>query len=321
MEGFRMFAVERWVAQPGRFYSCYVQQTGDPSDKIFVSILQSNESISPSQQTFLYDTFFRDKPQENLQVRETLAGALLCSLQPPNESLGNVYPIVSGDFDAEIPLVKAVIALKALRRPVTPVPPYLTLQERQEFVRIYRIPVSSECCESDRLFAEAVVDFVRTVQHALRHLNFFPYLCKVDGVVSAVLIQAIKLYQQQYNESTALRYDGKKNTEAAMNALIKNNIERPAGLPGDGTLTEETWKCICYRLQDLNDALRDLGFNISDDPLREPEQFTEAIKAFESAHNLIPDGLLNQKTITTLVAVWEQQHSVECPPSDPHKQV
>jgi hypothetical protein len=59
-------------------------------------VLKANETISASQQEFIYDLFFRGKPEENLEVVDSLIGTLMCSPNPPPESLGPAILIPGG---------------------------------------------------------------------------------------------------------------------------------------------------------------------------------------------------------------------------------
>ena len=90
-----------------------------------------------------------------------------------------------------------------------------------------------------------------------------------------------------------------------MNFRGTSNVERPAGLPSDGTLTPETWKCIQLRIQDFHKTLEDLGFYGSDDPIRQHVRFCEIIKQFQTSCGIMPSGLLCEKTIGELITKWK----------------
>jgi len=304
LSGYRLYAIEQWVAQPGRFYCTFLQHTKDPKDTVKVLVVKSNDNISPAQQTFVHDTFFTDKPAEYLTTHETRYGTILCSNNPPDESLGSHIFLSSGDFDQEASIVKMIVALKQLGFvDVKSTPPYLPEEQKQQFTQKFAIKV-----QDNEEFPDMVVQFIKDIQVALKHLNHFPYLCVIDGILSPVLIKSIQLFQQLYNESTEVRYDGQHTFASTMNFRgSKKNEERPASLATDGSLTADTWDCIKYRVICLKDALFDLGFQGVNDPFREHQKFVELIKEFQDSVKILPDGLLSQKTVLALIEKWNHR--------------
>lgn len=85
----------------------------------------------------------------------------------------------------------------------------------------------------------------------------------------------------------------------------KNAQELPARLLDNGELTPDTWECIKYRVGNLKNALADLGFDGVEDPIRQHTRFTEFVKQFQNSAGILPDGLLSQKTIQTLINTWK----------------
>lgn len=90
----------------------------------------------------------------------------------------------------------------------------------------------------------------------------------------------------------------------------KSTQELPSRLPDDGTLTSETWECIVYRIENLKNALVDLGFDGVDDPIQQHVRFSTLVKQFQTSIDMLPDGLLSQKTIQALVFKWKSDSSI-----------
>ena len=202
LKGFRLWAVESWVSQPGRFYSSFLHRTGLPSDTVKVCVVVCNDKISPSQQSFIFEKFFQSKPSEGLSAEECRLGTILCSSDPPvTEVVGPAFHLPGGDYDKEISLVKMSITLKAL----TIYSPTLSSQQRSDLIQSYQLALEEEDDGhglEDKGFADVLVCFIKDVQVALRHLNLFPYLCKIDGIFSDVLTKSILMFQKRFNCSS-----------------------------------------------------------------------------------------------------------------------
>jgi len=109
--GYKIFAVLQWLRALQRFYSVLIVPTGNPNDKITVSILRVVSELPLAQQTTITDTFLRPTAP-HVFSRETINGTILLAnadFPPPNLDL---VPIPDGDFEAFEPALMAMVNLQ-----------------------------------------------------------------------------------------------------------------------------------------------------------------------------------------------------------------
>ncbi|KAI9512172.1 hypothetical protein F5148DRAFT_1008388 [Russula earlei] len=285
LDGFQLFAVEKWVTERTRPIVSLIVYTGDPLHKITVTALSPSHTLRPEAAKAEWDRAIRDLRQAGARPRDTEHGTIMVTSLANFRSDYTIVPIPSGFFlEARDRLYTNINVLRigCCGRMA------LTLEEprqahdttKDRFIAMYRM---SDKIRSSALFGTTILELVRLIQAALSLFGMFS-LCQDerDGLLCDLTVDGIQRWVTEIGES----HMGVEPTERVADPVV-----------------------VCALLSQVSDVrnkLSALGFVtpqlIPQDPFLDPQRFLRAISAFQDSrlfsssspsNQLLTDDVLN----------------------------
>ncbi|KAJ5069069.1 hypothetical protein M0811_11970 [Anaeramoeba ignava] len=277
LEGYQLYSIAEWNVNVIKFFSTFVYHTGNKEDKVKACIINFDSNTTESQQALINKMFFSfDIPE--LYLAELPEGNILISnstsFTSDNQTL---FLIPSGDFEQDQPLINLNLNLIRLvgnseKNLIRKIEKIEDLEEkfRKDYQISKNIPIN-----------QAVNDLVLELQVSLQHLDLFPSISKIDGVLNDVTLLGIQGFKTRF-----LKNKGKQ-TQNKISYLNKRI---------DQELNFNLFSQIKNTLQNICSKLSNLGFSTDHNVIKEPSFLVELIKHFQVSSNIFPDGRLGIKT-------------------------
>ncbi|CAK5263049.1 unnamed protein product, partial [Mycena citricolor] len=97
LDGFQIYAVEKWIVDRNRAVTCLTVYTGDPAHRIIVTALRPAASLSPAEAHAEWDKAIQHL-RRDARPRETPHGVVLATSLAHFRSDYTIVPIPNGDF-------------------------------------------------------------------------------------------------------------------------------------------------------------------------------------------------------------------------------
>ncbi|KAG8804735.1 hypothetical protein FRC20_003849 [Serendipita sp. 405] len=264
LEGYQMYAVEKWVVDRSKFMKVVVVFTGDPKDVISVTVVTPSSKLTNEQAQMEYDNACRLLRRDGARPRQTVLGVILTTNLASFRSDLNIVRIPGGDYLADQDKLYVNINLLRLgcggRTALTLESPSESIQER--FKQLYSIPAIAV----QRLtFEHVVLAFVKLVQSALMIYDLLDMSDERDGLLGDATVDSVQRWTLEIGEK-----------------LRELRLE-PAERILDPPVVASILSVVASTRSKLL-ALLPTAANVPKDPFQHPRAFTEALAIVSPAH-------------------------------------
>ncbi|KIM25568.1 hypothetical protein M408DRAFT_331115 [Serendipita vermifera MAFF 305830] len=269
LEGYQMYAVEKWVVDRSKFMKVVIVFTGNPQDVITVTVITPSATLRNDQAQEEYDGAVRELRRDGARPRQTVLGLIMITSLANFRSDLNIVKIPQGSFlDARDTLYVNINLLRlgcSGRTALTLDPPTEAIQEK--FRQLYSIPVIAV----QRLSFETVVlEFVRLIQSALIIFDLFDFNYERDGLLCDTVVDSVQRWTLEIGEK----------------------LEELALEPADRVLDPPVVAGILSVIASIRSkmiAILPAGANVPRDPFQYPRLFTESLALVSPEHLAFAD--------------------------------
>ncbi|KAG8814770.1 hypothetical protein FRC17_000976, partial [Serendipita sp. 399] len=279
LEGYQMYAVEKWVVDRSRFMKVVLVFTGDPKDVISVTIITPSSKLSNEEAQLEYDNACRVLRRDGARPRQTVLGVILTTNLASFRSDLNIVRIPGGDYLSEKDKLYVNINLLRLgcsgRTALTLEAPSESIQER--FKQLFSIPAIAV----QRLTFEGVVlSFVRLVQSALMIYDLLDMSDERDGLLGDATVDSVQRWTLEIGEK--------------LRELRLEPAERILDPPVVASILS-----VVAAVRSKLLVLLPAAANVPKDPFQHPRAFTEALALVSPAHLTRPGPTGNPQAFLT----------------------
>ncbi|KAI0269158.1 hypothetical protein BC834DRAFT_967810 [Gloeopeniophorella convolvens] len=268
LEGYQLFAVEKWVTERTRPIITLAVYTGDPFHRITVTALSPSFLLRPEEAKVEWDRVLRELRQAGARPRDTEHGTLMVTSLANFRSDYTIVPIPSGFFlEARDHLYTNINLLRmgcSGRMALTLQEPRDTTKDR--FIGMYRM---HDRIRSPQLFSTTILELVKLIQAALSFFGLFS-LCQEErnGLLCDVTVDGIQRWVTEIGEP----YMGVEPTERVADPVVVC--------------------ALLSQVSNIRNKLYTLGFGhlIPKDPFLDPQGFIKAVCAFQDSRLFSPSS-------------------------------
>ncbi|KAL6309539.1 hypothetical protein BKA93DRAFT_722828 [Sparassis latifolia] len=260
LEGFQIFAVERWVVERRRPVTALTVLTGEPSHKITVTALSPQSSLSQVDAATEWDNAIRELRREGARAKETDKGTLMVTSLANFRSDYTIVHIPRGNFllvREQLYTNINILRMGCSGRSA------LTLEEpsdatKDRFISMYRIPEKA-LAQSSTLFNDTVLELVKLIQAALTIYGMLDILPEErNGLLCDVTCEGLRRWVVEIGE-------------------LYMKVE-PMERVADPSIVAALFSSILT----LRNKLHALGHVVPKDPFVDPQAFIRALDTYIS---------------------------------------
>ncbi|EIW61941.1 uncharacterized protein TRAVEDRAFT_70176 [Trametes versicolor FP-101664 SS1] len=193
LEGFQIYAVEKWVVARKRPILVLTVYTGDPKHKITVTALSLLPSLSAADAQVAWDSAIRALRRDGARPKETDKGVLMVTSLANFRSDYTIVNVPSGNFlDVREQLYTNVNLLRmgcGGRSALTLEEPSDATKDR--FIAMYHVTDKTPA-RSGALFNATVLELVKLIQASLAIFGMFDLAPEKDGLLCDVTCEGIQ---------------------------------------------------------------------------------------------------------------------------------
>ncbi|CAG7848712.1 SubName: Full=Related to SIN3 protein-binding protein STB2 {ECO:0000313/EMBL:CCA69064.1} [Serendipita indica DSM 11827] len=290
LEGYQMYAVEKWVVDRARFMKVVIVYTGNPKDVITVTVITPSSTLTVEQSQAEYDNAVKMLRRDGARPRQTVLGTIMCTSLANFRSDLNIVNIPGGHYLQSRDKLYVNINLLRLgcsgRTALTLDPPNESIQERLK--QLYSIPAIAV----QRLgFETVVLSFVKLIQSALCIYDFYDSNEERNGLLGDHTVDSIQRWTLEIGEK--LRELNLQPSERILDPPIVASI-----------------LSVVVSMRSKLLGLLPAGANVPKDPFQYPDKFTEALAQASPAHmtRLGPSGVPRAYLSAALIDHINRQH-------------
>ncbi|KAI0832438.1 hypothetical protein BC628DRAFT_315443 [Trametes gibbosa] len=202
LEGFQIFAVEKWVVARKRHILVLTVYTGDPKHKITVTALSPHPALSISDAHTIWDSAIRALRRDGARPKETDKGILMVTSLANFRSDYTIVNVPSGNF---LDIREQLYTNINLLRMGCGGRSALTLEEpsdatKDRFIAMYHV-MDRAPARSGALFNATVLEFVKLIQAALAIFGMFALaLEERNGLLCDVTCEGIQRWVSEIGD-------------------------------------------------------------------------------------------------------------------------
>ncbi|KAM5540531.1 hypothetical protein V8D89_005989 [Ganoderma adspersum] len=260
LEGFQIYAVEKWVVARKRCVLVLTVFTGDPNHKITVTALSPLSSLSSLEMQAAWDEAIRSLRSEGARHKETEKGVLMVTSLANFRSEYTIVHVPSGNFlDVRDQLYSNVDLLRmgcGGRSALTLEEPSDATKDR--FIAMYHVAdkAPARSCE---MFNGTVLELVKLIQASLAIFGMFELHAEErDGLLCDITCEGMRRWANQIGEQYIHNQPTERIADPSVIATLFSLI-----------LSTRT-------------KLFALGVVVPKDPFLEPTAFVKALSVFHS---------------------------------------
>ncbi|KAI0750862.1 hypothetical protein C8Q80DRAFT_1217783 [Daedaleopsis nitida] len=268
LEGFQIYAVEKWVVAQKRPVLVLTVYTGDPKHKITVTALSPQASLPPADAQKTWDEAMRNLRREGARPKETEKGTLMVTSLANFRSDYTIVHVPSGNFlDAREQLYSNINLLRmgcGGRAALTLEEPSDATKDR--FISMYHVTDKAHSRTREQFIA-TVLELVKLIQAALAIFGMFDMsLDERNGLLCDATCEGIQRWVTEIGEPY-------------------HHIE-PTEKVADPTVIAALFSVIVS----VRSKLHALGIVVPKDPFMEPAGFVRALATFHTSKSHHPHG-------------------------------
>ncbi|KZT53316.1 hypothetical protein CALCODRAFT_501265 [Calocera cornea HHB12733] len=295
LEGYQLYAVEKWVVEREKLLPTITVWTGDPTDKITVAVLRLSDPDTP------FDKATHSFRQHGARAMEHARGTIMVTSLATFRSDLNIVHIPGGVYANVSQDLAVNIALSRLgcsgRRALTLEPPSQAAQDK--FLQIYHLTASTP-------FSLTVITLIKLVQSALFIFGCFPPAAALrDGLLCDTTEKGLQKWMNEIGEPV---YDLEPSGRILDDEVV-------AALLSSVTGARQRLAASAGRIRgEMGGRIYLSSSDVPKDPLAHPTTFLKVLAVWQKSQKM-PVSWLNAQTITQLKADQPRQRRL----SDPHR--
>ncbi|KAK7695822.1 hypothetical protein QCA50_000460 [Cerrena zonata] len=261
LEGYQIYAVEKWVAERRRPVTVLTVYTGNPKHRIIVTVLSPSSTLLPAEQMAEWDKAIYQLRRDGAKPRETDKGTVMITSLANFRSDYTIVHIPRGNFlDIREQLYANIDVLRmgcSGRSALTLEEPSDTTKDR--FISAYHFPEKT-LTRGQQLFNPTVLELVKIIQASLAICGMFDLAPdERNGLLCDVTCEGIQRWIAEIGEP-------------CMEVEPTERVADPSVVAALLSMVLAT-----------RNKLHALGYAVPKDPFIDPHGFIKSLAAFQSS--------------------------------------